>query len=147
MVAVESIGVALMSVALVLGGFDILHWGHVDFLRQAERLGRVTVGLSSDALLARTKRDPVFTYPERRQALKRLGYEVVSRNESDVSDLVTSLGPEYFVCGNDWVDRDHLTAAGLTIEFLNAQNVALVYTPREHHMSTTEILQRVRRPK
>jgi hypothetical protein len=38
-----------------------------------------------------------------------------------------------------------LASAGLSIEFLNAQNVALVYTPREHHMSTTEILQRVRR--
>jgi len=134
-----------MVAVLVLGAFDILHWGHVDFLRQAERLGRVTVGLSSDALLASTKRDPIFTYPERRQALKRLGYEVVSRNESDVSDLFVSLGPDYFACGNDWVDRNHLAAAGLSIEFLNAQNVVLVYTPREHHMSTTEILQRVRR--
>ncbi len=119
-----------MVAVVVLGAFDILHWGHVDFLRQAERLGRVTVGLSSDAFLTRTKRGPVFTYLERRQALERLGYEVVSRNASDVSDLVTSLGPEYFVCGNDWVDRDHLTAAWLTIEFLNAQNVALVYSPR-----------------
>ncbi len=134
-----------MVAALVLGAFDILHWGHVDFLRQAERLGGVTVGLSSDAFLTRTKRDPVFTYPERRQALKRLGYEVVSRNESDASDLFASLEPEYFVCGNDWVGRDHLAAAGLSIEFLNVHNVVLVYTPREHHMSTTEILQRVRR--
>ena len=134
-----------MVAVLVLGAFDILHWGHVDFLRQAERLGRVTVGLSSDAFLTRTKRDPIFTYLERRQALKRLGYEVVSRNESDVSDLFASLHPEYFVCGNDWVGRDHLTSAGLSIGFLDAQNVVLVYTPREHHMSTTEILQRVRR--
>ena len=140
-------GFPLNNTVLCLGGFDVLHWGHVDFLRQAERLGRVTVGLSSDALLARTKRDPIFTYPERRRALNRLGYEVVSRNDTDASDLFASLRPEYFVCGNDWVDRDHLTAAGLTIEFLNAQNVVLVYTPREHHMSTTEILQRVRRPK
>ena len=135
----------VVSVALVLGGFDVLHWGHVEFLRQAERFGDVTVGLSSDDLLVFTKRSPLFTYPERRQALQQLGYTVTPRDDTDASGLFRKLQPEVFGCGNDWVDRDHLGSAGLTTDFLNTLNVTLVYTPRRHSMSTTEILQRARR--
>ena len=136
---------ALMSVALVLGGFDILHWGHVEFLRQAEQFGDVTVGLSTDELLAATKRVPVFTYSEREQGLQHLGYRVVTRDTTDVRYLFQKVKPDLFVCGNDWVDQNHLTSTGLTTDFLNAQGVTLVYTPRDHAMSTTEILRKVRR--
>lgn len=134
-----------MNKVLVLGGFDILHWGHVEFLRRAEQFGEVTVGLSTDELLAETKRSPLFTYPERERALTRLGYSVVSRDTTDARDLFARLHPEYFVCGSDWIDLNHLASAGLSVDFLNAHNVTLVYTPRNHDMSTTEILQRVRR--
>lgn len=133
------------NTVLCLGGFDILHWGHVAFLRQAEQFGDVTVGLTTDELLAETKRVPVFTYPERKQALQHLGYRVVRRDTTDVRYLFQKLKPDLFVCGNDWVDQDHLMSTGLTTDFLNAQDVILVYTPRDHSMSTTEILQRVRR--
>ncbi len=133
-----------MVAVVVLGGFDILHWGHVAFLRQAEQFGTVTVGLTTDELLAVTKRVPVFTYPERKQGLQHLGFRVVRRDTTDARYLFQKLKPDLFVCGNDWVDRDHLMSTRLTTDFLNAQNVTLVYTPRDHLMSTTEILRRVR---
>ncbi len=133
-----------MVAVLVLGGFDILHWGHVMFLRQAEQFGQVTVGLTTDELLAETKRVPVFTYPERKQALQHLGYKVVCRDTPDTIYLFEKLSPDVFVCGNDWLDENHLTSAGLTVKFLNTQNVTLIYTPRNHAMSTTEIVRRVR---
>ncbi len=133
-----------MVAVLVLGGFDTLHWGHAAFLRQAEQFGQVTVGLSTDELLAETKRVPVFTYPERKQALQHLGYKVVCRDTTDTAYLFQKVKPDLFVCGNDWVDRNHLKSAGLTVEFFNARGVTLVYTPRDHAMSTTEMLRRVR---
>ncbi len=134
-----------MVAVLVLGGFDTLHWGHVEFLRQAEQFGQVTVGLTTDELLAETKRVPVFTYPERKQGLQHLGYRVVSRDTPDTAYLFQKVKPDLFVCGNDWADnQNHLLSAGLTVEFLNAHNITLVYTPRDHSMSTTEILRRVR---
>ncbi len=137
-------GFPLSNTVLVLGGFDILHWGHAAFLRQAEQYGDVTVGLSTDELLAETKRVPAFTYPERKQALQHLGYKVVRRDTVDIVYLFDKLSPDVFVCGNDWTDRDHLASAGLDVDFLNDHNVTLVYTPRNHAMSSTEILRRVR---
>ena len=135
-----------MVAVVVLGGFDILHWGHAEFLRHAEQFGDVTVGLTTDELLTETKRAPVFTYPERKQGLQHLGYKVVCRDTTDVRYLFQKLKPDLFVCGNDWTDnQNHLLPAGLTTDFLNDHNVTLVYTPRRHSMSTTEILQRVRR--
>jgi cytidyltransferase-like protein len=134
-----------LNKVLCLGGFDILHWGHIQFLRQAETFGEVTVGLSTDEFLAETKRTPVFTFLERRQVLQRFGYEVVVRDATDTRDLFRKVKPTVFVCGNDWVGNNHLVSAGLNIDFLNAMNVTLVYTPRDHQMSTTEILLRARR--
>ena len=133
-----------MVAVVVLGGFDILHWGHTAFLRHAEQFGQVTVGLTTDEVLAATKRVPVFTYPERKQALQHLGYKVVRRDNADTVYLFEKLKPDLFVCGNDWLDNDHLTAAGITVDFLNDQGITLVYAPRDHDMSTTEILRRVR---
>ena len=133
-----------MVAVVVLGGFDILHWGHVAFLRQAEQFGTGTVGLTTDDLLAETKRVPVFTYSERKQALQHLGYKVVARDTIGARYLFEKVKPDLFVCGNDWVDRDHLLSTGLTVDFLNVQGVTLVYTPRDHSMSTTEMLRRVR---
>ena len=101
--------------------------------------------VDTDELLAETKRVPVFTYPERKQALKHLGYRVVTRDTTDSAYLFAKLSPDVFVCGNDWIDRDHLVSSGLTTDFLNDHDITLVYTPRRHSMSTTEILQRVRR--
>jgi cytidyltransferase-like protein len=131
------------TTVLVLGGFDILHWGHADFLRQAARFGPVTVGLSTDRLLTETKRTPVYTYDERKTALERFDFKAVRRNTVDASDLFRKIKPDFYVCGNDWAHTDHLTDAGLSAGLLNSLNVTVVYTPRDHTMSSTHIIERI----
>lgn len=136
-------------VALVLGTFDVLHWGHVLFLNEAARYGEVTVGVSSDELVLQQKgARPLFTLTERQAALETLGYKTIARTTGDARTVFDQVKPSLFVCGNDWLarpDESHLESAGLTVPFLNQSGVTLVYVPREHKMSSSEIIKRARK--
>src|SRR5579872_4371448 len=51
-------------IACTIGSFDVMHWGHVDYLREARTYGDVlVVGVDSDVAYEKYKRRPVF-YPE-----------------------------------------------------------------------------------
>ncbi len=57
----------------VTGCFDLLHSGHVAFLTEAARLGRLTVGIGSDENVKNLKgRYPVYTQQERQYLLQSL---------------------------------------------------------------------------
>lgn len=136
-------------VVLVLGTFDVLHWGHVLFLAEASKYGPVTVGVSADNLVLQQKgAKPLFGIAERRAALERLGYDTVSRQAGDARAVFDEVKPTVFVCGNDWLahpESAHLESAGLTVRFLNQSGVTLVYVPRDHDMSSSEIIRRARK--
>lgn len=129
---------------LVLGAFDILHGGHLRFIHAAQSFGDVVVGLSTNQMLARTKRPPYLSYNERADALVALGCIVVPRDRDGAYGVFETVRPDLFVCGNDWLGNDHLEAAGVSVDFLNANNVTVVYTPRDHELSSTEIIRRVK---
>ena len=132
---------------LVLGAFDALHWGHLVFLSEAARYGDVTVGVSSDELILQTKGSkPLFGLSERMAALERCGYRTNVRSSGDATELFRLLQPDFFVCGNDWLQPyvGHLESAGLTVSFLNEMGTRVVYVPRDHEMSTSSIVQRAR---
>ena len=47
-----------MDVVLVTGGFDPLHSGHIEYFKEAKKLGdKLIVGLNSDEWLTRKKVD------------------------------------------------------------------------------------------
>lgn len=56
-----------MKIVVVTGGFDPLHSGHIEYFREAKKLGdRLIVGLNSDEWLARKKGQPFMPLIERR---------------------------------------------------------------------------------
>ncbi len=59
---------------LVFGTFDLLHPGHKFFLKEASKLGSLTVVIPSDErVLKLKKRKPVYSIKERIASLKKLG--------------------------------------------------------------------------
>jgi cytidyltransferase-like protein len=56
-----------MNIVVVTGGFDPLHSGHIEYFREAKKLGdMLIVGLNSDEWLARKKGQPFMPLSERR---------------------------------------------------------------------------------
>ena len=127
------------------GCFDILHRGHVEYLRKAKALGDVlVVGVNTDSSVRRIKGAdrPVIDESDRAfvlAALASVDY-VCLFNEDTPYELIRALVPDILVKGADWaiekvVGRDIVEAAGgsvQTIEFLPDR-------------STTGILERIRK--
>ena len=74
------------SLILVSGGFDPIHPGHLEYLREAKSLGQyLIVGLNSDAWLRRKKGKSFMPWDDRRRILMELPYVdmVYSFDDSD----------------------------------------------------------------
>jgi cytidyltransferase-like protein len=135
-----------MSKALILGSFDILHAGHLETLNYAARLGEVIVGLGTDEYQRIYKHEPVCPYEERALALESLPQvsQVLPRKEIDARPLFEAVRPDYFVAGMDWYGAPHLEMSGIDVDFVNSLGITLVYQPRNHSMSTSAIIERIR---
>lgn len=92
------------------GCFDILHAGHVRYLKQARRLGDVLiVGLNSDRSLSAIKPGrPINSEKNRAEVLAGLAAVdyVVVFSEKTPYNLIKALKPDILVKGGDWKKED-----------------------------------------
>ncbi len=91
-----------MKKILVGGCFDLLHFGHIDFLRQAKTLGDwLVVALESDENVRRMKgaNRPIHTQEQRKKMLEALSCvdEVIAlpvmNSDEDYASLVKTVQP------------------------------------------------------
>jgi rfaE bifunctional protein nucleotidyltransferase chain/domain len=130
-------------VVLANGCFDLLHVGHVRYLRAARQLGDVlVVGLNSDASVRRLKGPgrPLMTAAERAEIVGALRPvdAVVVFNEDTVDELVRRLRPDVQAKGTDYTEetvpeRESVRAAG--------GRVAIAGDPKDH--STRNLIGRI----
>ncbi len=92
------------------GCFDIVHVGHVRYLREAKALGDIlVVGLNSDASVSRIKPGrPVIPEWQRAEVLASLEMVdyVTIFDEDTPYELIKELRPDVLVKGADWRPED-----------------------------------------
>ena len=83
---------------------DILHEGHINTLKKANKLGDVTVGLFTDAAIASYKKLPHLNYKQREIVLKNIKFvkKVIPQDTLDYTKNLLHLKPDYVVYGGDW---------------------------------------------
>jgi len=130
---------------LTIGTFDVLHWGHIDFLKECQKLGELTVGVNTDEFTAKFKDAPIMNLKERMYALKQLGFYVV-KNDSAGRKLIEKKEPDILVVGSDWARKDYYKQIDVTQDWLDDHKIILAYVPyvQEMIISTTEIKRRIR---
>lgn len=57
------------DIVVFTGGFDPIHSGHIEAIKEAQQYGRVIIGLNSDDWLARKKGKPFMPFVERKAIL------------------------------------------------------------------------------
>ena len=127
------------------GVFDLLHPGHVRYLRDARALGDVLiVGLNADESVRRNKGPgrPVNSQDERAEVLAALACvdAVVVFAEDTPDQIIRAVQPDVLVKGDDWaadriVGRDTVEARGGRV----------VRVPIEQGYSTTAIVEGIRK--
>lgn len=99
------------QVVFTNGCFDILHVGHVAYLKEAKNLGDIlVVGVNSDASIKRLKGElrPVNNLSDRillLEALECVDYIIAFDSDSPL-DLIASIGPDILVKGGDYLGRE-----------------------------------------
>jgi D-beta-D-heptose 7-phosphate kinase / D-beta-D-heptose 1-phosphate adenosyltransferase len=126
------------------GCFDILHAGHVRYLREAARLGgALVVGLNSDASVNRLKgaERPINPIEDRAEVLAGLAcVNLVAVFEQDTpEELIRSICPNVLVKGADWKDKGVVGA-----EFVEAQGGEVKLIDLVPGRSTTAIVSRIK---
>jgi len=89
----------------VSGGFDPIHKGHVQMIREASEYGNVIIILNSDDWLIRKKGYKFMSFEERAYIAGSIkGVTVVSNvddSDGSVCEALRRLKPDYFANGGD----------------------------------------------
>ena len=83
---------------------DILHEGHINILKIANKLGDVIVGLLTDEAITSYKKIPHLSYKQREIVLKNIKFvkKVIPQNTLDYRPNLKTLKPKFVVHGDDW---------------------------------------------
>jgi len=126
------------------GCFDIIHKGHITYLKQAKKLGDyLIVGLNSDKSVKKLKGEsrPVNSEEDREYVLENLKPvdAVIIFEEETPYNLINSIKPDILVKGGDWpVDK----IVGSDIVLANGGKVlSLGYID---NYSTTSIIEKLK---
>jgi glycerol-3-phosphate cytidylyltransferase len=143
------------------GTFDLFHEGHVELLRSCKRLagnGKVVVALNTDEFITRFKSNaPMQTFRERKLVLEscryvdlvipNIGEEDSKATIVEVCQVLHSMDEsliEVIAIGSDWAGRDYYGQMGFTKEWLDENDLILIYIDRRTGMSTTKIKEKLR---
>ena len=83
---------------------DIIHPGHLNIIKEAAKLGDVTVGVLTDSAIASYKRLPYMNYEQRAAVVAALKgvTRVIPQEQLDYIPNLLKLKPDYVVHGTDW---------------------------------------------
>jgi len=128
-----------LRIVFTNGCFDILHAGHIRYLREARALGDILiVGLNSDASVASIKPGrPINSEAHRAEvlaALEMVDY-VTLFSEDTPYELIRTLRPDVLVKGGDWKIED-IIGSDIVPEVRSL--------PFMEGMSTTAIIDKIR---
>jgi cytidyltransferase-like protein len=89
-----------MDIALVTGGFDPIHSGHLAYFKEAYKIGRLVVAVNSDEWLARKKGRAFMPLTERVEILRNINgvSDVIIFDDSDntACDAIAMTARMYF---------------------------------------------------
>ncbi len=111
------------------GCFDILHVGHVTYLKEAKACGDLlVVGVNSDASVQRLKgpERPLQNEEDRAEilgSLKAVDFTILFEEDTPLK-LIEAISPDVLVKGGDWaidqiVGSDHVLKQGGEVKSLN----------------------------
>ena len=93
-----------MPVVYTALGTDVIHEGHLNILKHAQKYGTVIVGALSDKALIRYSRFPTVPQEERVKLYESLEgvSRVVIQDDYLYDDVIATLKPDYVVHGDNW---------------------------------------------
>ncbi len=134
-----------LKIVFTNGCFDLLHQGHIDYLRKAADMGDVLViGVNSDLSVKKLNKGanrPIQNENDRALILSSLQFvEAITIFEEDTPlELIQLVQPDVLVKGGDWKENDIVGA-----DIVKAKGGTVVVIPFVEGYSTTNIEQKIK---
>jgi phosphoenolpyruvate mutase len=120
---------------------DLIHPGHLNIIKEAQKLGEVTIGLLTDKAIASYKRLPFLTFDQRKIIIENIkGVEnVISQETLDYVPNLKNLKPDYVVHGDDWKKGVQSLTRQRVIDTLSEWGGELVEVEYTKGISSTQL--------
>jgi len=136
-----------MVKVMATGTFDLLHMGHIYYLKEAKKLGDVlVVVVATDATVRKLKHDPITPQDIRVNLIKELKIvdEAYLGHEQDMYAIVEEIKPDIIALGFDQIHDATTIKNELKKRKLNVQIVRLSKYQGESDLEgTRRIIQKV----
>ncbi len=125
---------------------DLIHPGHLNIIKEAEKLGEVTIGLLTDEAIASYKRLPFLTYEQRKIVIENIKgvARVIPQRTLDYCENLRILKPNFVVHGDDWKLGIQKETRERVINALQEWGGKLIEIPYTKGVSSTQFHERLR---
>jgi len=117
-----------MVKVMATGTFDILHLGHIYFLKQAKKLGdTLAVVVATDSTVRKLKHEPVNSEQIRLDLIKELKIvdEAYLGHEKDIYEILKEIKPDIITLGYDQIHDEKTIEKELKKRNIKAKVVRL----------------------
>lgn len=133
---------------LVGGVFDILHVGHIHFLRQAKALGDelVVIVAHDETVRMQKRREPINSAEDRAELLRalRMVDEVYIGTPGTIDyELVKKIDPDIVALGPDQVFTCEKLKEDLRKHGIKAEVIRIPYLYKDDRAKTSKIIQKI----
>ena len=120
---------------------DLMHPGHVNIIREAAKLGSVTVGLLTDKAIASYKRLPFMSFEQRKKVIENMKgvTKVITQDALDYTPNLEVIKPDFVVHGDDWKEGVQIKTRQDVIDTLANWGGELIEIPYTHGISSTQL--------
>jgi len=117
-----------MVKVMATGTFDLLHMGHIYYLREAKKLGdKLVVIVALDSTVRKLKHEPITPEDMRLNIIKELKIvdDAMLGHENDMYEIVKEVKPDIIALGYDQIHNEKNIEQELKKRKLNVQVVRL----------------------
>lgn len=138
-----------MNKAIVLGTFDLTHYGHYRKFKKLKELGYYTIaGVTTDKFAESYKRKPHLDLNERMENLRHCKWideVIINIGGHDSKRDILFSGANVIVHGEDWSNEDYDKQVGINDAWLRDNKIKRLILPYTKGVSTSELIKRVKK--
>lgn len=125
---------------------DIIHPGHLNIILEAQKLGKVTVGVLTDTAIASYKRLPYLNYEQRSLVVKSLKGvdEVIPQTTLNYVPNLELLKPDFVVHGDDWKEGVQKETRQRVLDTISKWGGKVIDIPYTKGISSTQLNEKLK---
>lgn len=125
---------------------DVIHEGHLNIIRNAQKYGEVTVGVLSDAAMIRFNRFPTIPFEERMALVKGLEgvAQVIVQDDVMYDKVIAQLRPDYVIHGDNWLTGHMKAIRDNVARCLSAYGGQIIDVPYTYNEAVRHIDEKIK---